>query len=284
MDPSRSIAQHCSDRYHNPRWYACSWGMGYKPTNTVWRFSRYAEVYFGKWPTQGRYFYIVLIGCCTYRALISVKSTPDIRKRVASIKEQQTSGWKHSASSLKTCTSSLPICIQGTLPEECWTISIAHFREYECHSVETKGFRSLASFTNGTALNPCEEILYLSRAYAEWKCLNRLRHFQRHRGTARALHVLLHKWGCLKDNQDANCEFGSELHTLLHFKCPLLEQVCTTEDLAAETVMRAKYFATELSSFYLSPRSLTHWSFYLFHTRLVYMFILTSSLFNVVCP
>ena len=46
--------------------------------------------------------------------------------------------------------------------------------------------------------------------------------------------VLLHKWGYLKDDQDLNCDCGSELHTMQHLlQCPLLEQVCTAEDLAA---------------------------------------------------
>ena len=79
------------------------------------------------------------------------------------------------------------------------------------------------------ALNPSEELpAGAERMWTEWKCLNRLR-----TGIERCK-ALLHKWGCLKDNQDLNCECGSEPHTMQHLlQCPLLEQVCTAKDLAA---------------------------------------------------
>ena len=75
------------------------------------------------------------------------------------------------------------------------------------------------------SLNPCEELPPgAERTWTEWKCLNRLR-----TGKGRCK-VLIHKWGYLKDNQDLNCNCGSELHTMQHLlQCPLLEQVCTAE-------------------------------------------------------
>ena len=79
------------------------------------------------------------------------------------------------------------------------------------------------------ALNPCEELpAGAEHMWTELGCLNRLGNGIGH------CKVLLHKWGYLKDNQDLNWDCGSELHTMQHLlQCPLLEQVCTAEDLTA---------------------------------------------------
>ena len=69
------------------------------------------------------------------------------------------------ASSLQPCTCSSPTSIQGKLPEEHWTSSNIHFREYESCYVGGKVVRSLASFTNGT--QPMWRAFTWSRAYVD---------------------------------------------------------------------------------------------------------------------
>ena len=62
--------------------------------------------------------------------------------------------------------------------------------------------------------------------WIQWKCLNRVRTGMGHSK------VTLNKWGHT-DNDDLDYDCGSESQTMQHLlRCPLLEQVCSADDLA----------------------------------------------------
>ena len=63
--------------------------------------------------------------------------------------------------------------------------------------------------------------------WTEWKCLNRLR-----TGVGRSK-VSLQKWGYLDTAEDVTCDCRTAPQTMQHLlQCPVLEQVCTADDLA----------------------------------------------------
>ena len=78
------------------------------------------------------------------------------------------------------------------------------------------------------ALKPQEELPPgADTKWTEWKCLNRLR-----TGVGRSK-VSLQKWGYLDTAEDVICDCRTAPQTMQHLlQCPVLEQVCTADDLA----------------------------------------------------
>ena len=78
------------------------------------------------------------------------------------------------------------------------------------------------------ALKPQEELPPgADTKWTEWKCLNRLR-----TGMGRSK-VSLQKWGYLDTAEDVTCDCRTAPQTMQHLlQCPVLEQVCTADDLA----------------------------------------------------
>ena len=78
------------------------------------------------------------------------------------------------------------------------------------------------------ALKPQEELPPgADTKWTEWKCLNRLR-----TGVG-CSKVSLQKWGYLDTAEDVTCDCRTAPQTMQHLlQCPVLEQVCTADDLA----------------------------------------------------
>ena len=149
---------------------------------------------------------------------------PEIRRRVASMKERQ-----RQVEDIRHPLFNQAPAVSRLTSRESFLKSVVPLTTSTPESTRVTMWEESFSSVPPMGINPREELPAGAECkWTEWKCLNRLR-----TGIGRCK-VLLHKWGYLQDNQDLNCDCGSEPQTMEHLlQCPLLEQACTAEDLAA---------------------------------------------------